>query len=454
MRDYVWKRDRQVTRPDNKQPTSNYQVQPSDLKGRFRLNVPAPRKGNHTKAKSFTNNSSLVSSHPARRTSPISPLTVLGAPYDPFDAYMLRLGPESRRLIHHYYHGCSMSLVAYNIGGRECLTNAREHPALFHSILYVVSLVYNLDHDPKERSGSLFHSIEAFRAINTHLQKGTFSDMTIAAVALMATKETLDGSFESASAHLNGLQIMVESRGGVENLACRHGKAVLWSDLCYSTVWDREPRFAPHPTTTPRYLHMAQTIGDSRLVPEDAFDPKSSVIPIIRFLRNVTHSMNDDADFELREFNASQELYDVEYQLQTSKTDTQSMLHTAGAISLSISMHLYLYLVIRGIPIKSRLVSALVQKLKASIVEEVTERWQAEENNYIWLLWILFIGFGGSQKGGERDWFTRKLKNWRNIHTGRAFDASLDSLLKRVIWHNVWCEDVYKRLSKELWPEK
>lgn len=98
------------------------------------------------------------------------------------------------------YYGCSMSLAAYNIGGSECLTCARTDPALFHSILYVVSLVYNLTENPKDKSGSLFHSIEAFRAINDQLEKGTFANTTIAAVALLATKEVRSFQWDKISA--------------------------------------------------------------------------------------------------------------------------------------------------------------------------------------------------------------------------------------------------------------
>ncbi|EHK24948.1 uncharacterized protein TRIVIDRAFT_61700 [Trichoderma virens Gv29-8] len=436
MRDYVWKRDLQISGPDDKRPPSNNAIKPADLKGRFRLNTSARKTGNRTKIKPRSGKAviNLPNSRSLRATN--SPLTVLGVSYDPFDAFMLRLGPESMRLIHHYYRGCSMSLVAYNIGERECLTNARGSLALFHSILYVVSLVYNLDHSPKDQLGSLFHSIEAFRAINVDLEAGSYTDMTIAAVALMATKETLEGNFASATVHMDGLQIMIKNRGGILNLTCRNGKAALW--------------FTPRSVTM--HIQNPPHSEDAFLVPADTFGPDSGIIPVIKFLRNVTLSMNTTPNFDLRHLNTSQDLYNMEYQLHSCRANLESATFAKRVMLLSLAMHLYLYLVIRHIPTRSKLVITLVQRLMTAIDEEATGDWEDVENGHVWLLWILFVGFGGSSQDADSGWFVERIQAWRTNHPDCDPYAGLDSQLRRVLWHNVWCgeqlEQLYNRLLK------
>lgn len=67
--------------------------------------------------------------------------------------------------------------------------DAREHRALFHSILYLVALDFNLRRGFSDTFGCLYHSSEAFRLINDRIQSANFEDATIAAVALIGAKE-------------------------------------------------------------------------------------------------------------------------------------------------------------------------------------------------------------------------------------------------------------------------
>ncbi|UKZ80985.1 hypothetical protein TrVFT333_008752 [Trichoderma virens FT-333] len=242
--------------------------------------------------------------------------------------------------------------------------------------------------------------------------------MTIAAVALMATKETLEGNFASATVHMDGLQIMIKNRGGILNLTCRNGKAALCEDAF--------------------------------LVPADTFGPDSGIIPIIKFLRNVTLSMNTTPNFDLRHLNTSKDLYDMEYQLHSCRVNLKSAPFAKRVMLLSLAMHLYLYLVIRHIPTRSKLVITLVQRLMTAIDEEATGDWEDVENGHVWLLWILFIGFGGSSQDADSGWFVERIQAWRTTHPDCDPYAGLDSQLRRVLWHNVWCGDQLEQLYNQL----
>jgi hypothetical protein len=81
-----------------------------------------------------------------------------------------------------------MNSVAINPDG-DFFPHARTDPALLHSVLYLVALHHDLKLGVSDSSECLYHGGEAFRVINQRLQDGDFSDMTIAAVAMLVTKE-------------------------------------------------------------------------------------------------------------------------------------------------------------------------------------------------------------------------------------------------------------------------
>lgn len=83
-----------------------------------------------------------------------------------------------------------MNSVAINPEG-TLFSQAKTDPAILHSILYLVSLHLNYAVGMTDSPESLYHGGEAFKLINQRIQQGVFSDTTIAAVAMLVTKEVL-----------------------------------------------------------------------------------------------------------------------------------------------------------------------------------------------------------------------------------------------------------------------
>jgi uncharacterized protein YqfB (UPF0267 family) len=92
-----------------------------------------------------------------------------------------------------------MNSVAINSDG-DFFSHARTDPALLHSILYLVALHHDLLLGISDSPEALFHGGEAFRVINKRIQDRMFCDMTIAAVAMLVTKEV---SFAAANLFLD-----------------------------------------------------------------------------------------------------------------------------------------------------------------------------------------------------------------------------------------------------------
>ncbi|KAK1255648.1 hypothetical protein MKX07_007907 [Trichoderma sp. CBMAI-0711] len=241
MKDYFWKR-RNLEIPDQTpidQPTN-----PSLYKGRFRLNA-QPSKSKPKPVSKKTNSRYKASNDAADRAQkgrivmPRGPITdpsiydpdgffastpvgLLGGSLDPFDSFALKLKPESLKLIYYYKQSYSKDFLDLNVGGGYCLFDAREHRALFHSILYLVALDFNLRRGFTDDIGCLYHSSEAFRLINAQIRNDIIEDATIAAVALVAAKENLGGMFGLSNMHMQGLNYMVDRRGGIAKVQGIH----------------------------------------------------------------------------------------------------------------------------------------------------------------------------------------------------------------------------------------
>ena len=82
-----------------------------------------------------------------------------------------------------------MNSIAINPNG-DFFSQARSDSALFHSVLFLVALHHDLLSGNNDSSQSLYHGGKAFQIINERLGAAeAFSDMTIAAVAILANKE-------------------------------------------------------------------------------------------------------------------------------------------------------------------------------------------------------------------------------------------------------------------------
>lgn len=163
-----------------------------------------PRKAKHTSSQPRVGSeeeSAIYSVVP----SPFLP--AVSGSLDPFDSLSVKLGPLSQRLLVHcecnsfprrpfplsaHSDNTSywMNSIAVNSEG-NFFSFVKTDPALFHSILYLVASHYNLKHGLTDSPECLYHGSEAFRLINQRLDdsNGGFSDMTLAAVAMLSNKE-------------------------------------------------------------------------------------------------------------------------------------------------------------------------------------------------------------------------------------------------------------------------
>ncbi|EGR49902.1 uncharacterized protein TRIREDRAFT_105847, partial [Trichoderma reesei QM6a] len=415
MKDYFWKR-RNHEIPDQTpidQPTN-----PSLYKGRFRLNA-QPNKSKpkpvskKTTGRYTTSNDAADRARKGRIVMPRGPITdpsiydpdgffastpvgLLGGSLDPFDSFALKLKPESLKLIYYYKQSYSKDFLDLNVGGGYCLFDAREHRALFHSILYLVALDFNLRRGFTDDIGCLYHSSEAFRLINEKIRNDIIEDATIAAVALVAAKE--------------------------------------FPYLTPSTTLE-DPSFPPD------RLEPVETLSLHRLLTVE-----QDLSAVVQSLCNI--SAAKDANAHKKEANR---VYDVEYRLhllhfRVSNDEVASK----DMLPLCVALNVYLYLAIRELPAKAQLIRLLIDRLQTWLKADSTERFiSSDEQKQNWKLWTLFIGYGAALENGRQEWFTQALKA-AYIEAKYRDMEQLRGILKKLLWQDSWCEHYFNKLREEL----
>ncbi|KAL7928560.1 hypothetical protein V8C35DRAFT_317859 [Trichoderma chlorosporum] len=464
MKDYFWKRKNPES---SEQAASDNPTNPSQYKGRFRLNSQPARtkpKASASKPKSREKASTEIARAQRGRImmprGPISdpsvydpdgffastPVALLGGSLDPFDSFDLRLKPETLKLIYYYKQSYSQDFLDLNVGGGYCLFDVRQHRALFHSILYLVALDYNLRRGYKDTFGCLFHSSEAFRLINEHIRNGVMDDTTIAAVALIAAKENLSGMFHVSYMHMQGLNYMIEKRGGIQNIRGLHRGVVIWADFCHSSVWNCPPQF-PHSSILSKYdtAIPSEASSTDNLLSDDG-DVESQIVSLVQAFR----AMSAAKDVKGHKKTEASNVYDIEYKLHLVK----ARISDCGSVSnetvpLCVALNIYLYLAIRELPVKAQMIQRLIDRLQATFNVQLIEKPVTNEHKQSWIFWMLFIGYGAALENSRQEWFAQSLKSLYANSSFRDMDQ-LQETLKSVLWQDSWCEHYFAKLREEI----
>ncbi|KAL2071175.1 hypothetical protein VTL71DRAFT_12410 [Oculimacula yallundae] len=369
---------------------------------------------------------------------------------DPFDTLSINLGPQSHRLLVHYNTAYTMNSLAINAEG-DFFSHIKTDPALFHSILYLVALHLDLKYGLADSPAGLYHGSEAFRLINERLREpsGVFSDVTIAAVAML----NLNGRYELSEMHKQGLEKMIQMRGGVHVLHGVFQRIVTWSDFCYANVWSCSPSF---PRLLPRStINKLPAKNSTLLKPSHLFGTSSPIVPIFHALRDLSQSVSPPKIPSLNKMEASNVIYNLEYdllllnkQLPTSP-ESFKCIFSFEVIPLKTAAHIYLWLAIRELPPTSELLYRLLQRLHGSLIGTLQLWWNSTTEREAWLLWILFIGGIAAVGRLERLWFVSEM-----VRVCKALgiwdEDALRRSLETVLWQDEFCDDKFTSLWEDM----
>ncbi|KAE9381931.1 hypothetical protein N431DRAFT_321297 [Stipitochalara longipes BDJ] len=175
------------------------------------------------------------------------------ASLDPFAQYPIDMKPRIYLLAHHYITIIVPSAQPSDFGWAESFTDGLSDPALFHVILLCAAVHLNFVAKNNFTSAEIaYHKVKAIQSVNERLRHSptAASDHIIHAVMLMALNEARD--FSAAKAHLNGLDRMIEIRGGFATLDHALQQKICFTDYLCCVEPDEKPRFRfPVPIKSP-----------------------------------------------------------------------------------------------------------------------------------------------------------------------------------------------------------
>ncbi|KAL7920308.1 hypothetical protein ACQKWADRAFT_299085 [Trichoderma austrokoningii] len=376
-----------------------------------------------------------------------------GANSDPFNSFSFPMGPESEQFIFYYQKHYAVNCIALNLSP-DCWYFVREELALFHAVLYLVSLDYNMKYGLIDSPGSLFHGREAFRLINEAIKDNAIRDTLIAAVSLVITRENLAGKFDLAKIHMQGLQLMVHQRGGIQNVASIHRNVVTWADLCYSNIWDCKPSFPLLPLKlTGTETELPTGMKSMTLSPARTFGSGSLINPIFRSLRRLSIAFCPEYDARLDGTSMSNQIYSVEYDLLTLQNINFEALSpseylSSGSVLMNIAAYIYLYLILRELPVKAKLFHTLFQRLRDSLETQDGEWWNLTPERQRWLLWAVVMGYGAASEWDEKWLFVERMEQL-NAALMLETKEELRSAFQGVIWHDR-CDEFLEKLWNDI----
>ncbi|PTB65555.1 hypothetical protein BBK36DRAFT_1169268 [Trichoderma citrinoviride] len=448
MRDYVWRQNHPAL--TSKMAAAHLQEKPQRIfESKFRVGSKArqqkkpakPRrsiKGPRTNKECNSASEAQLINRPwliRQSLMPDKNLLMRGGAFsDPFDSFQFPLGPEGERFLLYYQHAYSVNCIALNLTP-ECFYYVREEVAMFHAVMYLVSLDYNLRYGFIDSPGSLYHGREAFRLINKGLEVGVIRDTLIAAVSLIIARENIAGQFDQGKIHMKGLQLMVEHRGGIKNIVPGHRGVVTWADLSYSNIWGSKPSF-PLPLEADRSdTSLPDSLQDKMLSPENIFGAASPVNPALRSLRRISTAFSSKHHAGLDRKSIGEQIYSVECELLALRNDKSEALKgdqyiSSRSVLMVIAAYTYLYM-----------------ELRESLNMQDKAWWNSIPYRQRWLLWVLFVGYGAASEWSERRWFIENMEPLATslmVWTKEEFQIAF----KGVIW-----EDSRKELLEKLWRD-
>ncbi|KAH8705577.1 hypothetical protein BGW36DRAFT_353979 [Talaromyces proteolyticus] len=256
----------------------------------------------------------------------------------------------------------------------------------FMSISYSAARLEVLkNEDNQESAYYLSRSRSAMNEIIT-TSPNEVEDSTIVAVSCLSNIACLSGSVSDALVHINGLQRMVELRGGLNNLGLSGitRRMVQWSDLLCSATFQTKPRlprwqfenmpplstFLPETTSTSDFYEppFNSVLKDTAILSN-----RVEVLDVLKNLHELTTFLNLSNIKELP-FEAAypDRLYGVEHKVlcliaeeEKEEVDTANRYqqHDITRLLLRVSL-LYIYTNLRQTPIGGKLRRRLVKRLQ------------------------------------------------------------------------------------------
>ncbi|TVY44003.1 hypothetical protein LSUB1_G001775 [Lachnellula subtilissima] len=432
-----------------------------------RVRRQAPRKsGNSLKAEHL--NPQILSRHPTggQNGSPVSVSSLsalLGSPKSLFKSMYSSsyMSAKTRPKVSVMARQFLSQVVQIQHSHPQSMLNSLEglskrDQAIFHASLSIASVFYDTA-----------LNLVARRLSDRALQ---IKDETIGAVGLLVIHNILTGSVENWNLHMNGLQQMVEARGGLSQLpsglrkrlshpkdpTIKKGGSDALSKIYtfHATTWDCHPRFPfiqPYDDLT-SVLVASLSGNDLRLLKlyEKNYMTwgKHDALQVLKIITTVRFS---DPLAVFNRLALSEANYLLEYRLLSMSEESPDPEFSAGIQQLfCLVVFLYIDKVLRAMPPLNlgSMVSRLTDTLRRTLIFDSGGLFNHPNLNL--LLWTLFIGRVASRNVGERLYLLGKLVRvcgFLDLRRNADFEKCLDEVGPALQPFKTECEEIWKEVE-------
>ncbi|KAH8660403.1 hypothetical protein BX600DRAFT_467661 [Xylariales sp. PMI_506] len=176
--------------------------------------------------------------------------------FDPFDALPLPSTPRIRLLVYQLLSRVSSNSPTIDYR-KAWFDYALKDLAFFYIALAQSAADAGLTLKRGDSLEAIAYQNNGIRLLQKRIEHpaACCDDSTIATVAALASYEATNGSLEAARSHLNGLERLVQMRGGLHArsnglLGTKVARLARWADMFAADHLEEPPRFPPPPTSS------------------------------------------------------------------------------------------------------------------------------------------------------------------------------------------------------------
>ncbi|KAL2815115.1 hypothetical protein BJX63DRAFT_169543 [Aspergillus granulosus] len=340
------------------------------------------------------------------------------------------------RLLKHFCEGLGVSRVPVDVNSTAYhiqtlwIQGAMGDPVLFHATLYAGASHFDLSRGERHSSITLYHQAEAIRLINERLRDPAtaIDDQTFIAIAPLAIIANLNGDRAAADIHLEGLRMLVETRGGLDRLGFEGLTSALiqMNNIVYNIAFDLPPNNLNQPPGPPP-LGLEKRILNT---PAHLSTKIPSLSSILEIFRNI-HAFKFD-------------FWSQEFTTNNARPDTHLATYTSSMPELGLECPVYdcCYLAVtlfRTI-VSDRIrcpsylieVDALASELKAALALTDPELWIRRIPAVF--SWVCLTGAAAASDSQSRTWFYFKQASAARVLNIRNEPSYLDDLWEHFRW--------------------
>jgi len=393
--------------------------------------------------------------------------------FDPFNVLPVEIDPSDEVLVDRFQNYERWPWCPIN-GQGMWSPFALSDQLVFHATMYSWGMhfrarfsgqegVYFLNRNPE----IIRHKLAAISMINARLSdpQQAVRDETLAAVAALTNMELVFGTKDEATKHMNGLQVLVNMRGGL--LSMDTGVQLLlqrlisWNDLIYSELFDEALKFPPIEIWDQAWRTYQQPSlpgslpGLARSELRAAGVPHHEVLSILEAMRQLCHAEQVSPLARLGEQGRMQRgdmFHQIERRLRLIIQATASPMADRWnatvwrtvALTALIFVHHYL----RGNPLRYRNFEPLVMQLHETLL---TMDHSLQELGFApaLLVWVFSVGSVASTGSHLHNGFLAQLE-LACVRYGLVDWDRLRHTLSHFLWVGLPDEDRYFNVWQEV----